>query len=102
VEETIMNPFTVHPRQQGVTYSAHLRFAMGIAWRLLSSVAAFVVHAVLPFVPIAPRLDLEATTAFLAERNRWIETAKVEVDAGARPDPAFVEQTCAIRGLTVG
>ena len=49
---------------------------MGIAYRLLSSVVAFVVHALFPFISIEPRLDLESTAAFIKERNDWIETAK--------------------------
>jgi hypothetical protein len=71
-----MNLFTAHPHQQGISYVEHWRFAMGIAWRLLISVAAFAMHAILPFISIGPRLDLEATAAFLSERNRWIQTAK--------------------------
>ena len=66
---------TEHPHEQGVTYFEHWAFAMGIAWRLFSSVVAFALHAVLPFMSIEPRLDLEATAAFLAERNHFIETA---------------------------
>ena len=82
----MMNPFATHPRQQGVTYVEHWCFAMGIAYRLLSSVVAFAVHAILPFIPIEPRLDLESTAAYLVERNRWIETAKDTVQADAQPD----------------
>lgn len=67
--------FTKHPHQQGITYLEHWQFAMGIAYRLLASVVAFVLHAILPFITIEPRIDLEATAAFLAERNRFIETA---------------------------
>lgn len=74
-----MNPFTRHPRQQGIDYLEHWRFAMGIACRLLLSVAAFAVHAVFPFVSISRELDLEATAEFLGERNAWIEAAG-EVD----------------------
>jgi len=70
-----MNPFTAHPHRQGVTYFEHWHFAMGISFRLLMSVLAFAVHALLPSISIKPRLDLEATAAFLTERNRWIETA---------------------------
>ena len=71
-----MNPFTTHPQQQGITYYEHWCFAMGIAYRLLSSVVAFVVHAVFPFSSIEHRLDLESTAAFIKERNEWIEAAK--------------------------
>ena len=69
-----MNPFTQHTRQQGVTYLQHLSFAAGIAWRLSSSVVAFVVHAIFPFIGIDKTLDLEATVDYLQERNHWIES----------------------------
>jgi len=79
-----MNPMTVHTQQQSVTYSEHWGFAMGISYRLLISMIAFALHAMLPFISIDPRLDLEATAAFLEERNLWIETAKdrQEVNSG--------------------
>jgi hypothetical protein len=73
-----MNPFIEHTQQQGVTYFEHWCFAMGIAVRLLSSVIAFILHAVFPFIEIGRELDLEATKAFLDERNEWIEGAKVK------------------------
>ncbi len=78
-----MNPFTSHPYHQGVTYFEHWCFAIGIAWRLLASVVAFAVHAVLPFISIEPAFDLESTAAYLAERNAWIESQKTMVNAGA-------------------
>ena len=68
-----MNTFTLHTEQQGVTYDEHCCFALGIAWRLLNSVIAFVLHALFPFIGIERRYDLEATMDFLDERNRWIE-----------------------------
>lgn len=71
-----MNPFTTHTQQQGVTYVEHWYFAIGIAYRLLISVLAFTAHAILPFIPIKPQHDLEATVAYLEERNHWIESAK--------------------------
>lgn len=70
-----MNAFTNHPHAQGVTYFEHWHFAIGIAWRLLRSVIAFTVHAMLPFITIERRFDLEATSRFLLERNRFIENA---------------------------
>lgn len=83
-----MNPFTAHPHRQGISYFEHWRFAMGIACRLLMSVAAFALHAIVPFISIEPRLDLESTAAYLAERNRWIGTAKYTVHANAQTDLA--------------
>ena len=71
----MMKQLTEHPHQQGVTYFEHWGFAMGIAWRLFSSVIVFALHAMLPFMSIEPRLDLEATASFLEERNNFIGTA---------------------------
>jgi len=70
-----MNPFTRHPTDQGVTYWEHFGFAIGIARRLLASVLSFALHGLVPFVSIEPKNDLEATAAFLLERNQWIESA---------------------------
>ena len=70
-----MTLFTEHPHAQGVSYTEHWIFAFGIAWRLFRSVVAFSLHAVLPFITIRRRFDLEATSAFLIERNHFIETA---------------------------
>ena len=70
-----MNAFTRHPHEQGISYFEHWGFAMGIAWRLLLSVLAFAVHAMLPFITIEPRLDLEATATYLQERNQFIDNA---------------------------
>jgi len=70
-----MSKFTEHPHAQGVTYFEHWSFAIGISWRLLRSVMAFTLHALLPFITIERRFDLEATSAFLLERNDFIETA---------------------------
>ena len=70
-----MNPFTQHTEQQGVSYLEHCCFAIGIAWRLFNSVSAFTLHALFPFIAIEKKLDLEATAAFLLERNEWINNA---------------------------
>ena len=70
-----MTAMTRHPHEQGVTYFEHWSFAMGIAWRLLTSVIAFALHALFPCITIERRFDLEATSAFLLERNNFIETA---------------------------
>lgn len=71
-----MNIFTVHTKQQGVSYFEHMLFAMGIAYRLLRSVIAFSLHAVFPFLKIKTEVDLESTAAFIKKRNNWIELKK--------------------------
>ena len=70
-----MTIFTNHPHEQGVSYSEHLGFAIGISGRLLMSVVVFILHALFPFISIDREFDLEATSAFLLERNRFIESA---------------------------
>ena len=70
-----MTIFTQHPHDQGISYIEHLGFAMGIAWRLFCSVLAFGAHALMPWITIEKKLDLEATSAFLLERNDFIESA---------------------------
>jgi hypothetical protein len=87
-----MNPLTRHLREQHVGYWEHLGFAMGIAIRLLVCVTAFAIHALMPFISIEPKNDLEATAGFLQERNNWIETASERASserndsrAGANP-----------------
>ena len=71
-----MNLFTEHTHEQGLTYIEHWCFAMGIAWRLMNSMAAFTVHAIFPFISIARKHDFEATIAFIHERNEWIAYAR--------------------------
>ena len=82
-----MNAFTEHPHEQGVTYFEHWSFALGIAWRLLNSVVAFALHALLPFITIKRRFDLEATSAFLLERNHFIEAAAASARDQEIPAP---------------
>jgi len=85
-----MNIFTQHPHEQGVSYFEHWVFAMGIAWRLLQSVLSFAVHALIPAITIEKRFDLEATSAFLLERNRFIEAAAAAGRADDRAEPLAV------------
>jgi hypothetical protein len=72
----IMNPFSQHPHQQGISYFEHMVFALGIAARLFNSVIAFATHAIFPFIDIRKELDLEATVDFLNGQNDWIEAEK--------------------------
>ena len=88
MEELTINPFIAHTQQQGVTYVEHWYFA----YRLLTSVVAFAAHAILPFIPIKPEHDLEATVAYLKERNDWIESAKRTAHSDASMDFMPVNQ----------
>lgn len=72
----IIRLFLAHPHHQGVSYFAHMQFAMGIGMQLGLSVIAFILHAIFPFIDIPRSLDLEATSRFLQEQNNWIEDQK--------------------------
>lgn len=96
-----MNPFTAHPQEQGVSYVEHYHFAMGIACRLLSSVFVFALHAILPCIPIAPHHDLEKVTAFLVERNQWIENAKDTSYTDVQPGFGDVEPSMVQRHIAI-
>jgi len=72
----LIHLFLAHPHHQGVSYFAHLLFAMSISIQLGHRVIAFALHAVFPFIDIPRSLDLEATTRFLQEQNNWIEGLK--------------------------
>lgn len=74
----IYHLFFAHPHRQGVSYFAHLLFAMGIAIQLSHRMIAFTLHAIFPFIDIPRSLDLEATTRYLQEQNNWIEDQKPE------------------------
>jgi len=71
-----VNIFTKHTQQQGVSYLEHMSFAVGIAARLLSSVIAFTLHGIFPFIDIKKELDLEETARFINAKNNWIEDKK--------------------------
>lgn len=71
-----MNPFTEHAQAQGLSYSDHWFFAMGVAWLLLNSVFAFAPHAIFSFIHIEHRLDFEATMGCINEQNEWRENIK--------------------------
>ena len=81
-----MNPFIVHTQAQGVSYLEHWFFALGIAGRLMISVIAFALHGIFPFIDIAKRHDLEATMAYLNERNEWIESQEKVIPTYEQPD----------------
>jgi hypothetical protein len=88
-----MNIFNQHPHEQGVSYFEHLDFAVGVAWRLLTSVVSFTLHALFPFITIKRQYDLEATSAFLLERNSFIESAAAKGQFQAAPGHATRNNT---------
>ena len=65
--------FLNHLKENNVSYLQHLRFAAGVSVRLFASSVYFIVHALLPFVPIPYWLNLESTALYLFEKNNELE-----------------------------
>ena len=58
-----------HLKERQVSYLDHARFALTIAARLAVSSIAFLIHAILPLIPIPESLNLEATGLYLFEKD---------------------------------
>ena len=66
----MINIFTKHAKENGHNgYFSHMRFAFSIGCRLLVTSGVFMLHAILPFVPMPHSLSLEKTTQFLIIKN---------------------------------
>tara|TARA_Y100000401_G_C8257359_1_gene191449 strand:+ start:351 stop:566 length:216 start_codon:yes stop_codon:yes gene_type:complete len=64
------NLFTKHAKENGHSgYFSHMWFALTIGCRLLVTSGFFMLHALLPFVPMPNSLSLEKTTQFLIVKN---------------------------------
>ena len=64
--------FTRHPRSKGISYIEHAKFAALVGAKLLISAAYFLVHALLPFIPIRADYNLEAMISFLNKENKKV------------------------------
>ena len=70
----IYNLFTKHPRENGHgSYFSHFLFSFSIGARLAVSSLFFLLHSILPFIPVPKLLNLEKTTEFLIEKNSETE-----------------------------
>lgn len=61
---------TKHTRRVGETYWQHLRFSLGVSFRLFTSSVLFFVHGVCPWIKIPPSRDLGRTSFYLMLKNR--------------------------------
>ncbi|MBW4636392.1 MAG: hypothetical protein KME30_32300 [Iphinoe sp. HA4291-MV1] len=73
---SIRNPFAQHLGNSGQTYWSHLLFTVHISVRLAVSAFLFVLHGILPIIPIPRQFNLEAVASFLLQKNHAIETLK--------------------------
>ena len=67
---------TKHTATVGETYLEHLLFALAVSIRLWLSSFFFFIHALIPWVPVPPNLDLGRMSLFLMKRNRDRMTKK--------------------------
>jgi hypothetical protein len=58
-----------HLKLRNKTYTQHARFACAIGIRLLATSIVFLVHGILPFIPIPEVLNLEETSLYLFEKD---------------------------------
>lgn len=58
-----------HLKEKNVSYLNHARFALGIGLRLACSSIMFVLHAILPIIPIPYMFNLESTGLYLFEKD---------------------------------
>jgi ABC-type uncharacterized transport system YnjBCD permease subunit len=65
-----------HLRENNETYLSHLKFAITIGLSLMLRAVAFVLHGILPMVPVPKRLNLEASMNKFISWNTHAESRK--------------------------
>ena len=76
-----MKCFVEHPSEVGETYWQHMRYALKMSCRLalyslhlVASASVFVVHAILPCIPVCDSLNLRAQGA---RGKKFLEEAEI-------------------------
>ena len=67
-----------HLRINNETYFSHLLFAGKVGISLIFRGVVFVLHGLLPFIPIPHKLNLGRTSLLLKKWNRYAEVRKNE------------------------
>ena len=67
-----------HLKENNETYLSHLKFATAIGLSLMLRAAVFVLHGILPMVPVPSSLNLEATNNKLAKWNAYAESRRLK------------------------
>ena len=65
-----------HLKENNETYLSHMKFATTIGLSLMLRAAVFVLHGILPVIPVPQSLNLEATMNKMAEWNAYAEARK--------------------------
>ena len=61
--------FIEHPNENGKTWGQHAKFAIGIACKMMKSSSFFLLHGLMPFMPIPTFYNLESMSEYLLEKN---------------------------------
>jgi hypothetical protein len=69
---------TAHTEEAGQTYSQHLVFAVGAGFSMLLSACFFIVHGVVPWVPVPSRYNLLEMSVLLLNKNKDLKSRKQE------------------------
>ena len=65
--------FTKHPAENGKTWWEHAVFAASISFRMAKSSCWFMLHGLMPFIPMPSHCNLESMSDFLLEKNKQVE-----------------------------
>ena len=61
--------FVEHPNENGKTWWQHASFALSIAIKMAKSSLYFVLHGLMPFIPMPDHYNLESMSAYLLDKN---------------------------------
>lgn len=65
----VIRAFTKHPNENGKTWCEHAVFAVSISWKLAKSSFYFLLHGIMPFIPMPEYYNLESMSAYLLDKN---------------------------------
>lgn len=65
----VVKLFTKHPSENGKTWCQHARFAFSIAIKMAKSSFYFMLHGLMPFIPMPDYYNLESMSAYLLDKN---------------------------------
>ena len=69
---------TKHTAQSGQTYFQHLVFAVEIGLVMLLSACFFIMHGIVPWIPVPSKLNLHEMSMLLLDKDLYLENRKGE------------------------
>mgnify|MGYP003121164019 CR=1 FL=1 len=65
----VIKAFTKHPNENGKTWSEHACFALSVSFKLACSSFYFMLHGIMPFIPMPEYYNLESMSSYLLNKN---------------------------------